>query len=558
MLTDAHRQANFAKGQLVDEIEAIAELNTYLLDDLRWVRSVLDQRVVSARELRAARELWHWHFEFGRDEESGALAAQLEAKYMADPVVQLFEGLTNWDHPDETRRKIDGKARELAKAGTAAIQDFLTQGAQFLGNEDMQRVFSVASALGRLALTYESVRSFLVHGFREYQHGGAEYQFVIAGIGDWIASRRRETSDGAAQLVKDLLEAAIPAKRVHLLKVLYLANYCHDEALLNSGSEIELVRAQRFLFVESKCVQDYVACTLWGLRHDWTGLKANLERACEGAGREVRGDVTAQVVKRLHEVLASGESSTLPSDLRDWLWNQLVETHDLGRLDHEGRWYLGEVVKALGKVPMPRLVDAVRRRAAWEEQAGWLGYDPPAKLISLVEPITAANVGQPEIQRAVGELVALLGESPLMAQWLPKLLARVDPQGLEVPRRLASLIEAEDDPENVATLVKAAYYYGVGTPSWRHIAREAFKTAQTMQDKERLHIYYSASETGRRSYSGTAGEVAPFFVERVEAANRGLQEEQERDFVPFWEWRKQGADSEFRHEQEKLKEEILD
>ena len=79
-----------------------------------------------------------------------------------------------------------------------------------------------------------------------------------------------------------------------------------------------------------------------------------------------------------------------------------------------------------------------------------------------------------------------------------------------------------------------------------------------MQDNERLHIYYSASETGRRSYSGKAGEVAPFFVERVEAANRGLQEEQERDFIPFWEWRKQGADSEFRHEQEKLKEEISD
>lgn len=557
MLTDAHRQANFAKGQLADdETEAIAELNTYLLDDLKWVQAVLDQRTVSPRELRAAREIWHWHFEFGTDEEPGALATQLEAKYMADPVVQLFEDLTNWDHPDETRRKIDGKASELAEAGTAAIQEFLTRAAQYLGNEDMRRVFSVANSLGRLAATHKSVRSFFVDGFRDYQHGGAAYQFVIAGIADWVASRRRETSDSAAQLVKDLLEAAIPVKQVHLLKVLYLANYCHDELLLNSGSEMDLVRAQRSLFVESKCVKDYVACTLWGLRHDWVGLKANLERACEGASREVRGDVTAQLVKRLHEILASGASSTLPSDLLEWFWNQVVETHDLGRLDHEGQWYLGEIVKALGKVPMPRLVDAVRRRAAWHEQAGWLGYDPPAKLIALVEPIATANVGQPEIQRAVGELVAVLGESALMEQWLPKLLARVDPQGLEVPRRLAALIETQDDPENVAKLVKAACYYGVGTPSWRHIAREAFKGAQTMQNDKRVHVYYSSSETGNRSYGGTAGTVAQFFVDAVEAANRGLQDEEERDFVPFWEWRKQKADSEFRHEQEKLKEEV--
>ena len=39
--------------------------------------------------------------------------------------------------------------------------------------------------------------------------------------------------------------------------------------------------------------------------------------------------------------------------------------------------------------------------------------------------------------------------------------------------------------------------------------------------------------------------------------NAGYRKNIELDFVPFWEWRKQIADSELHHEQEKLKEEPL-
>jgi hypothetical protein len=558
MLSDAHKQANFAKGQLVGESDAIEELNTQLFDNLKWVQAVLDQRAASPRELRAAREFWRWHFEFAKDDELGALATQLEGKYISDPMVQLFEGLIDWDQPEETRRKVDSKAGELADAGTAAIEEFLAQAVKFFGNEDMQRIFSVASTLGRLAITHESVRSFIVDGFKNYHHGTAGYQFIIAGVADWVAFRRRESSDAAAQLVKDLLAVGTPAKQVHLLKVLYLVSYCHDQALLNSRSEIDLLRTQKSLFAESNCLKDYVGCTLWGLRHDWVGLKANLEDAFQGASRDVRGSITTQVVKRLHEMLAAGVSSTLPSDLLQWLWNQLVETHDLGHLKHEGRWYLGEIIKALGKVPMAWLVDAVQRRAAWDEQAGWNDYDPPAELVPLVELVTDKNVGQPEVQRAIGDLVALLSESPVMEYWLPKLLARVDPQGLEVPRRVAALTETDDDPEKVGRLVRTACYYRVGTPSWRHIARGAFKSAHKMTKEERLHVYYATSETGHRSWSAPAGTVAQCFLDAVETATRGLQEEQEPDFVPFWEWRKERAEAELRDRQEKLKEEQWD
>jgi hypothetical protein len=74
--------------------------------------------------------------------------------------------------------------------------------------------------------------------------------------------------------------------------------------------------------------------------------------------------------------------------------------------------------------------------------------------VPLVETVGPNNVTEPEVQGTVRELVALLGESSLMIHWLPKLLARVDAQGLEVPRRLATLIEAESEPDNVRRLVE--------------------------------------------------------------------------------------------------------
>lgn len=79
-----------------------------------------------------------------------------------------------------------------------------------------------------------------------------------------------------------------------------------------------------------------------------------------------------------------------------------------------------------------------------------------------------------------------------------------------------------------------------------------------MTKEERLHVCSATSETSRRSWSAPAGTVAQCFLDAAETATRGLQEEQEPDFVPFWEWRKERAEAELRDRQEKLEEEQWD
>lgn len=557
MVSEAHRQANYGKGFLVDEGNPdVSELNKRLLEDLQWLKKVFAQRTLRPHELRAARKIWHWHAEHEADEALGNLARELEEIYFLHPTVQLFENLTHWERREDTERVIESKALELATSGTEAIQHFVAAAIEYLGPEDVRLVHSVAAALGKIAGAHESVRSFLTEGFRSLGHGAAPYLFAMSGISAWVFTQRRESQAQAAKLVSGLLDLATPKKRIDLLRILYGSQYRPTDALVSSASEIDLIRGQRPLFEEASAVQDYLACTLWGLNHRWEEWKEDFAELLQGAGRGARAAVTRQLVEGLYRVVDPADAGKAPPDLLQWFWNQLAETADLGSIDYEQRWYVNELVKTLGKAPLPWLVNAVRIRAALQLVSTQGSFDPPSKLVPFVNLVGPDNVHEPEVQGAVSELVGLFGESAIFDHWLPKLLARVDPQGLEVPRRVAALIDAEVEPGKVQKLVRTACYYKAGTPSWRHIARPAFKTAQTMSKDERMHVYSSSSETGHRSYTAAIGTVAQTFIEAVDAAKRGQAEEVEHDFVPFWEWRLQRAEYELRHQQEQLKEEV--
>lgn len=59
MLSEAHRQTNYAKGHLVDERDrTLNELQNRLRESLEWVKKLFAQRTASPGEFRAAREIW--------------------------------------------------------------------------------------------------------------------------------------------------------------------------------------------------------------------------------------------------------------------------------------------------------------------------------------------------------------------------------------------------------------------------------------------------------------------------------------------------------------------
>src|SRR5690606_19408443 len=198
---------------------------------------------------------------------------------------------------------------------------------------------------------------------RVYSHGAAKYDFVMSGLSAWVFSQRRDSQDGAATLVDDLLALGTTAKKLQLLRMLYGAHCAPDEALVTSISEIALIRRHRSLFAEANAAPDYIACTLWGLRHDWPGLRSDLAVMLQRATREARAAGTRQLVKGLHRVVKGDNAVAAPPDLLRWFWQQLVETAGLGFIERDERWHIEELQKVLGKAPVQWLVAAVRRRA---------------------------------------------------------------------------------------------------------------------------------------------------------------------------------------------------
>ncbi len=557
IVSEAHRGANYAKGELVDEDSvALSELNKRLRDDLDWVEKVFAQRTPSPRELRAARKIWHWHAEFEKDKDIGVLAAQLENVYLSHPTVELFESLTHRGAREDTQRRVEHKASELAVAGTAEMAGFLMLATEYLGEQEVPRVFSVASALGQIATEHESVRTFLTEGLQTYRRKSCAYQFVMNGLYSWVFSVRRQNPARAAELVGKLLGECSVDTKLDILTALYRAPIRHDEALRESCPECELVRKQKAVFVEANAISDFIVCTLWGFRHDWAGLKTCIEDALDAADRKRRADAMRALVKQAQQVVDTDGDSTLPTDFLEWFWRQVVATGDLYCLGQGNQWYLEQVLKALGRVPTAWLVDAVRRRAAMHKQAGDLGFDAPSKLVRLVELIGTDNASAPDIKDTVGKLVGMFPESPLMEHWLPKLLVRLDPQGLEVPRRLVNAINGAVTPAEVSKLSRAACYYKVGTPAWRQIARAAFNASVHFPTADRENVFYSVSDTGRRFRIRNAAEVPRDLTDAVESAKRSLAEENEPDFVPFWQWHLRRAEHELGHEEERLKEEV--
>ncbi len=555
MVSRAHQQANYAKGQLSEEHgEASRQLTERLRNDLEWAKQVISQRGLSPRELRAAREVWDWHAEFEKEEELGALAAALEELYFSHSTVKRIESLIDWDAREETERNVERTAANLANAEPGAIRRFVAEATDFLGQEDVRRVFFVASALGWLAVEHESVRTFLMQSFQAEPRESAAYQFAMSGISSWVLTVRRRNGDSAAQLVQEFLNQGLPDKSLDLLKLLYDGRYHGDAALVDCAAESALVRDHQRLFVDANAVPDFLACTMWGWRHDWPDLKTRLAAVLDGTSREVRQAATAQLVKQVQAVVHSSGGAELPPDLLQWLWTRLVATSDLGCLKDGRSWHLSKIVKRLGRVSTPGIVDAVETRLTLHETADRHGVDSPSQLLPLVEPVDIANADDPAVQGAIETLVTMLTRSAIARHWIPKLLARLDPQGLIAPRLLATRLEAESNLKDVRSLARAACFYGVGSAAWRQIARAAIEAARLATKAEREHVYWEIAETGRRSFVSAPGEVPSIYTDAVEAAEKGRADEQEATFRDFWEWRLRCAKGELSHEQERLKE----
>jgi len=98
--------------------------------------------------------------------------------------------------------------------------------------------------------------------------------------------------------------------------------------------------------------------------------------------------------------------------------------------------------------------------------------------------------------------------------------------------------------------------YGIGTAAWRTIAKPILALAKRIGEDKRRSLFSALTGDEIRTYSGTPGEVPTIFTSAVESARKRLEEEKNKDFIPFWEWHLKVVEAELHEQEEQAKEEL--
>jgi hypothetical protein len=250
------------------------------------------------------------------------------------------------------------------------------------------------------------------------------------------------------------------------------------------------------------------------------------------------------------------EAKPAPPDLFEWLLDLVIRIPELD-IGGNTAWYVRELEKALGPVPISWLAQAVSRRIAIQKGAGKRsGFLPSgdARLTQFVRPLES---GQIEAERdAVRSLLDLRHESGGLGYYLPQYLADIDPHGLLVPQLVAQIAQAHvGNYEELHMCARIGGAYALGADSWSVIAVAVVRGARSFDKQARVSIFLALGDPRPRTWSGDAGKVAPVFVSAVEDARLRERANQTPELAEFWRWRLDTAEAELARQVEELKDE---
>lgn len=217
LFAEAHRSLNQSRGRGPRDVQA--QMRKEMLEDLTWAHSVLSRRTMQLDEMSAARELWHWHIQFEKDEELRAGAEALEKLYESNDLAAEFEWLLSRDEWEARGHRATEKATALADGGRAEVEAFLERARAFFDNErELYQVFNVAWDLGIRAEKRAGVQEFVRAALAE-SSVSPRTDFAAIAANSWVAERRKEDPSAATTLAAELVHACgSDPQRINLLE----------------------------------------------------------------------------------------------------------------------------------------------------------------------------------------------------------------------------------------------------------------------------------------------------------------------------------------------------
>jgi hypothetical protein len=561
LLVEAHRSAVFASGQQ-QVSEKRDPMREALLEDLRWAGQVLTKTNRPIQEIKAARELWKWHYRHDPDRGFKEAATHLEEEiYLKENLAQEFEPLCGfWEHK-EIEQAARERANHLADAGTPdEIAKFVGRASDYLGGAaNIGRVFSVATELGTRASTAPSVADFIRASLAESAEE-ARFDFAAQILRSWLL-RLRAAGDAkqAAQLAEGFTQVPQQAvHRVRLLQHLYGSYYPSAERLF-APREHDVIRASVGVFLDTQNGPSFLSVVGWTFGYQWEQYKAVVRNALKC----IPADQLPMAMDRLSDAIYWGitgfknHEDEVPRDLGIWLLDQFLLLPDLDVLAGTEEWHLEEILKVAPRPDVVWLLAALENRAAVHRAELRQRAFPFHRLSRFVRPVDGADANTSGVRTTVAKLLEFIISSQEVAGNLEEYAGDVDPNGLVVPEIVAEHLKDIADPQSDDfwrwSRIGGAYFPNP-TPEapWRTIAKVVCRYAQFAEDeRRRSSLFYCL----RRSHHHTfAGSAVDYFGRLVDKARRELDAETDADIKRFWEWNLAAAQAELSHWSELEKE----
>jgi hypothetical protein len=299
-------------------------------------------------------------------------------------------------------------------------------------------------------------------------------------------------------------------RRIRLIRQVYDRPVSREDGGL-CPTEYRYVRSKAKLFLDNGQGPDFIRIVALGLSHDWPELKGLIERTLNDTPREQISDAVVSLVRSCFWALEEDMSQEAPTQFGVWLLDQVLLLPDLSVLSNTAEWELDEMLKRVGHLPVIWLPGALRRRAdmeARDERGSVIAIDHGALLSRCVAPITKAHVGNPEISKAIAALIDLASNTGTIGCCLPRLLLRVDPEGLVVPQEVANRLRATSSPDDLRRLARIAGGYAIASPPWRTIAQPLVEHAgRESLPPERRRLFSALMPKGARAWWAAPGGV---------------------------------------------------
>lgn len=551
LLSLAHASANRVILGRADGTpqQHIAEIKDDLKSDLIWALKILQARELTLPELRAAREIWEWHFKFEKDEEIKKLAGDCEEYYQRHPLVKTFHVFFSFELFDEARKKAVEIGEKMGITGNSqTIRQFLQQAREFApARTDFGNILQVAEYAAPHWDANSELSAFTCSALAS-QAEGLEFTFSVSMLNHRLRMLRESNriQDLKLELENAIKATPSPEAKVKLLSSLYSRPHPLLTGIL-TVTDLEFAAAQ--MHTHAFALKPQTCCLIFaGMHHtDWGKAKSLCDEAYKTAADKDRPDCFAALFQAMHflDLFRQDYPKLAITSLHfDWLLDLMTALPDLDKIGDYIPYEMQKLVERFGRKDLAWLIAALNARIRTAEAKGVEEKEsfklvPTRERLTMYVQVISPGARQPDsVFQHANIILGYAERNDMLGYILPQYAADIDPRGAVIPELVSLRIKSLNlkNKDSIWIWARFAGYYGFNSPPWKQIAKAAVTASSELSSRGRNSIFAVLLPQEIKSSSYAAGEMDPRPEQDLIARKREIQEEAEPSLLPFRQW----------------------